>query len=321
MTLFGKVTIIKSLIVPQLTYLLSVLPNPGQNYLKDIDSLIFNFLWDNKPPKIKREVILQKANQGGLNITDIYTYSKSVKFQWVKKLLDSSFESSWKDIIKLRYHIFNQNFIFNCDLNTSDIDNITMKDIFWTDLLKFFFELKTKEKIPLNVDSIIWYNSSLKIEGKTLFYKELFDNNIIFIKDILDEENKFKTYDELKNQLNCKLNFLKYFSLISMIKSKNVTNITNAEYRSHLINTILNSKSLSKEIYNKLSPLENLEVDSIKGISKWKSDMETDINISDVFRNLYLVTNDSKLKNFQYKLLHRTLPTNTFLVKIGIIIL
>jgi hypothetical protein len=83
-----------------------------------------------------------------------------------------------------------------------------MKDIFWTDLLKSFFELKTKEKIPLNVDSIIWYNSSLKNEGKTLFYKELFDNNIIFIKDILDEENKFKTYDELKNQLNCNLKLI-----------------------------------------------------------------------------------------------------------------
>jgi hypothetical protein len=193
-----------------------------------------------------------------------------------------------------------------------------MKDIFWTDLLKFFFEFKSKEKIPFNVESIIWYNSSLKIEGKTLFYKELFDNNIIFIKDILDEENKCKTYDELKNQLNCNLNFLKYFSLISMIKSKNVTNITNAEYRSHLINTILNSKSSSKEIYNKFSPLEDLEVDSIKGISKWKSDMETDINFSDVFCNLCFVTNDSKLKKFQYKLLHRALPTNTFLVKIGI---
>jgi hypothetical protein len=172
-----------------------------------------------------------------------------------------------------------------------------MKDILWTDLVKFFFELKSKEKIPLNVDSIIWYNSSLKIEGKTLFFcKELFDNNIIFTKDILDEENKLKTYDELKNQLSCKLNFLKYFSLISMMKSKNVTNVANAEYRSHLINTILNSKSLSKEIYNKLSPLEDLEVDSIKGISKWKSDMETYINFSDVFCNLYLVTNDSKLK-------------------------
>jgi hypothetical protein len=38
---------------------------------------------------------------------------------------------------------------------------------------------------------------------------------IIFIKDILDEENKFETYDELKNQFNFKLNFLKYLSLIS----------------------------------------------------------------------------------------------------------
>jgi hypothetical protein len=28
------------------------------------------------------------------------------------------------------------------------------------------------------------------------------NNNIIFIKDILDEENTFKTYDELKNQFN-----------------------------------------------------------------------------------------------------------------------
>jgi WD40 repeat protein len=58
--------------------------------------------WDNKPPKIKREVILQKANQGGLNITDIYTYSKSVKFQWVKKLLDSSFAQY--------FHFINCNF-------------------------------------------------------------------------------------------------------------------------------------------------------------------------------------------------------------------
>jgi hypothetical protein len=53
LTLFGKVTIIKSLIVPQLTYLLSVLPNPGQNYLKDIDSLItlrgiFSFVFNSK---------------------------------------------------------------------------------------------------------------------------------------------------------------------------------------------------------------------------------------------------------------------------------
>jgi hypothetical protein len=71
LTLFGKVTIIKSVIVPQLTYLLSVLPNPGQNYLKNIDSLIFNFLWDNKPPKIKREV---------MSISEVFRSQLKIKF-------------------------------------------------------------------------------------------------------------------------------------------------------------------------------------------------------------------------------------------------
>ena len=76
-----------------------------------------------------------------------------------------------------------------------------------------------------------------------------------------------------------------------MIKSKNVTNIAHAEYRSHLINTILNSKSFNtKEIYNKLSPLEDLEVDSIKGISKWKSDMETQILISVTSSVIYILS-------------------------------
>jgi hypothetical protein len=59
-SLFGKVTIIKSLIVPQLTHLLSVLPNPGQNYLTDIDSLIFNFLWDNTPPKLRGKTFYKR---------------------------------------------------------------------------------------------------------------------------------------------------------------------------------------------------------------------------------------------------------------------
>jgi hypothetical protein len=69
----------------------------------------------------------------------------------------------------------------------------------------YFWQFIIPQKIPLNVDSIIWYNSSLKIEGKTLFYKELFDNNIIFIKDILDEENKFKTSEVyFRSQLKIK---------------------------------------------------------------------------------------------------------------------
>jgi hypothetical protein len=37
----------------------------------------------------------------------------------------------------------------------------------------------------LNLDSVIWYNSHLKLEGKIIFYKELFDKGILLIRDIL----------------------------------------------------------------------------------------------------------------------------------------
>jgi hypothetical protein len=100
LTLYGKVTI--SSIIPQFTYPLSVLPNPGHSYFKEIDKIILNVLWDNKPPKIKRNVVLLKHSQGGLGITDIYiySYSKSVKFMWIKKIMENSFDSSWKNLIK-----------------------------------------------------------------------------------------------------------------------------------------------------------------------------------------------------------------------------
>jgi hypothetical protein len=65
LTLFGKVTIIKSLIIPQITYLLPNLPNPEISYFKDIDKVIFSFLWDNKPPKLSRTMVLRKIAFGG----------------------------------------------------------------------------------------------------------------------------------------------------------------------------------------------------------------------------------------------------------------
>ena len=49
----GKITILKSLIVPQLIHLLSTLYTPA-SILEEIDKLFFDFLWANKPPRVKK---------------------------------------------------------------------------------------------------------------------------------------------------------------------------------------------------------------------------------------------------------------------------
>ena len=137
-------------------------------------------------------------------------------------MMDNSFDSSWKDLIKLRYPVLDKN--FNCNLKLEDIDNVPIKNKFWKDLIKYFFELKFRDE--LNLDSVIWYNSHLKLEGKTIFYKELFDKGILLIRDLLNDNNIFKTLEEVKDQYNCRIIYLKYFSLISIIKSKTIAKKT-----------------------------------------------------------------------------------------------
>jgi hypothetical protein len=63
-------------------------------------------------------------------------------------------------------------------LNCPHISSIVLNLKFWRDLLKYFFELKSKTTEHLQGDSIIWFNSLLKIEGKTFFYKELHDKGL-----------------------------------------------------------------------------------------------------------------------------------------------
>ena len=70
------------------------------------------------------------------HIPDIYAYSKSDKFHWLQKVLDGSFESSWKSLIQLRFPVLENNFIFNCNLKPENIENVPIKNKFWRDLLQ-----------------------------------------------------------------------------------------------------------------------------------------------------------------------------------------
>jgi hypothetical protein len=218
-------------------------------------------------------------------------------------------------LIKLWYPTLDNNFIFNCNLKLEEIDNVPIKNKFWKDLIKYFFELKFRDE--LNLDSVIWYNSHLKLIGKNIFCKERFDKGILLIRYLLNDNNIFKTLEELKDQYDCRINYWKYFSLISIIKSKTIAKKNWIRGKNTLIYKILNSKSLSKEIYHLFKVKDVINIDSINRLIKWKSEVG-EINLENVFENISLTTNDFKLRNFQYKLLDRILPTNVFLIKIGI---
>ena len=54
LTLMGKITVIKNYALPKLVNVLSSLPYLNKQTIKRIETIMYDFLWDSKPAKIKR---------------------------------------------------------------------------------------------------------------------------------------------------------------------------------------------------------------------------------------------------------------------------
>ena len=86
LSLAGKITIINLLIFSQFVYKQTVLPSMPELYIKQINQLIENFIWDGKKPKIPLQVLQCNKLDGGMGLIDI-------------KLLDIALKASWVQII------------------------------------------------------------------------------------------------------------------------------------------------------------------------------------------------------------------------------
>ena len=87
LTVLGPNTLIKSLFLPKFNHLFTSLPNPLENFITDLRKLLFNFLWNGKPDRIKRTQITQDYFNGGIRVPNIENYIKAMKLTWVRGLL------------------------------------------------------------------------------------------------------------------------------------------------------------------------------------------------------------------------------------------
>ena len=52
------------------------------------DRLVFAFVWNNKPQKIKRETMIGPKEKGGLDLPDYDLIRKSLLAAWVKRMIE-----------------------------------------------------------------------------------------------------------------------------------------------------------------------------------------------------------------------------------------
>ena len=89
LTPYGKVSIIKSLLMSKITHMLLSLPSPSVICLKELYNTFSNFLWCGKPPKWRKEILDGELHHGGLKLHNIALFDQTLKLSWLRRFLSS----------------------------------------------------------------------------------------------------------------------------------------------------------------------------------------------------------------------------------------
>ena len=94
----AKKTVIKSLALSKITHLSIVLPHFSAKLIKDLECLLFGFIWDNKPDKVKRTTSVLPQKMGGLGMVSLEHFWRALRISWLRRLSVSG--SFWTKILE-----------------------------------------------------------------------------------------------------------------------------------------------------------------------------------------------------------------------------
>ena len=63
---------------------------------KQIEQMLYRFLWNNGPDKVKRNIIIAPKEYGGLNMVHISAQAKALKIAWIKRFLEGDRDCGWR---------------------------------------------------------------------------------------------------------------------------------------------------------------------------------------------------------------------------------
>ena len=321
LSLIGRITVIKSFAFPKLIYPLTVLANPPANYVKQIKNTMFDFLWNKKPDKIKRNIIINNYEYGGLKMLDIEKFMNSLKSSWIKRLLNDKNNGKWKIFYNDKLTKFGGKLIFESNLNEKDVKTLIPKTGFLQDIILAWSKINFDSSEKKNIGKeLLWNNSFIKNGGRPFFNQVWYERGIQFIEHIYDFRKKeFFKFSEIVDlyDLSHKY-FLFYNSLVASIltewKVKLKTEMMNIQRPKTLLMTSLEKKHINKYLYQHQFQ-KDVKI-KVKQEDKWIN-IFNDPNLD--WKHIYLTpiraTIDTTLRDFQYKFIMQIIPTNTFLLK------
>ena len=128
LSIYGKVTVIKSLLIPKFVYVSSLLPTPTE-LVKDLNRLLFKFPWKGTD-KVTQASTINDFEHGSLRMIDIDSMIVSLRLAWLKRIFSENGEP-WKSYLCYLLERFGGLFFINCNYDLKDYPNVS----------QFYYEL------------------------------------------------------------------------------------------------------------------------------------------------------------------------------------
>ena len=308
LTPMGKITVIKTFIMSKFIHIFTSLPTPKEDKLKEINKMLYLFLWDNKTDKIKRERITQNYNNGGLKMVNIKHFITALKVSWVRRLISSSnqpWSTLFNDIIGNKINLI--------EYGPDYLKTLKTKNLFWKSTFQAYTDYCKKYK-PLSIthklQSPIWYNPEISIE--TLHQPIWYSKGISKVGDILDTNYEILTTDEIKRKFKIKkIDFLTYHRIKTLVKTflqinQEDTTPTEQYQRPSIPYYYIPIRIANngiRPIYNILNRNENIEM----GNKKWDRDLQITIDKTTwitSYNICFRTVEDNYLIWFQHRILN-----------------
>ena len=199
----GKINIIKSIGLSSVQYAMQM-QTVDSHHLKELDKLLWDFLWSGKVHRVSKKMCIQPKISGGLGMVDIHTVIKVKRIQWIIRLLKANEMESWAwlplqyiksfdDLFYIKFFVLQANY-------TRKLveDNIIPK--FYKECILYFQELTRKGKyIQNNENEILWGNHKFQFNNEPLMFPHWAKSGIKYVKNII------KDGELISNQLYDKL--------------------------------------------------------------------------------------------------------------------
>jgi hypothetical protein len=328
LSLRGKVVVINSLLLSQLVYPSTILDIP-EKAVTEAEEILSNFLWNGGNPKVRKDVICQEIEKGGIKMPNIRDKIAAWRTIWIKSLSKMKYSTGvWKEILCDYLPPYVNFDILLCGKVERDNEVIMRLPTFYKSILLHWSDWKSCNACENYSDIInepVWYNKFITIERKSFFWREWYQKGVKQIGDLLKDGNRFMTNEDLRETYNINTTFLQALQVKQAIPALWRNKIYNSNF-------VVNMTDISKNVRVRGLWKPNNKVKSsmvywqmlkspgdIISEQKWLQDFSLqNIIFSDFYKLSYEITTYTSVQSFQFKLLHRIINTNRWLYLRGI---